>query len=907
VVDFRIQVIVDPAKASSGSRKVRGELDKTTASAGGLQRALTRAFAVVASGAALFAVTRTLAGFSQEMSTVGAVANATAAQFAALEEKAISLGTNTRFSATQAAEGMTFLARAGFTADEVLGSISGTLQLAQAGALGLGEAADIASNVLKGMRLEVDETARVVDVLALAANSSNTTVSQLGQALKFVAPIAAGVGVEIEETTAAISALSDAGLQASTAGTGLRRVLATLEQGGPALAEALNGTGISVDDVKISSVGLTTALERMAQAGIDTGTALQIFGQRGGPAFEVLKFAGGDIKKFADRLREADGTAARISTTMDDNLNGSLLALRSAFEGVILRAGQNGAQGALRGFVDTLTEVLRTTADNIGTFINVVEGLVFVLSVRLASQAIPAAIAGIKALGVAIATNPIGAIATAITLVVGALIGLRDELTLTSDSFTTLSDVATAAFTMIKATVDSFVPLLTEVANGISEGLGDAFEGFEFNLQNVLLFMATFADTSLGIFLALGNSLTALFLGLPKTVGSGIFQVLQAINNFIEKTIDVSTALFTAISSTAKNLGLSLLVFFGEIDVALTQLAQGQVAAAKETATQAKDVLLGQLEGTGATFMQKFRAELTGEELTRTIEEIVNPFEGAGGEMAADMTKGFEDGLATSGITDFVLATFTAADAIAAQSEALAAQAAAQTTANEETAKAVELQGLLAEETDMVEASVGSLSDQLSSGLKSGLDSAIKGITDVSGAAENLVVNAFGAAEDAIVDFATTGEFNVNKLVDGILADLARLLARQAISGLLSTIGGGAGGGGLASFFSSAGSAEGGKEDVQFGDSIVVGEGGKREVFTPPGAGDILSASKAAAIANGDLDIQKATPAPPPVNVTIVNTTDPADTLSAMNTAAGTELIMNTILNNPSVVKNALQ
>lgn len=364
MTDFKIQVSVDTRRAKAQVRGMGKELDKVEAKASRTGVAMKRAFGAAVLVAGITAATRTLATFSQEMSTVQAVTQATEKDFAKLRDTALDLGTNTRFTATQAAEGMTFLARAGFEADEVLISIGDTLNLAQAGALGLGRAADIASNVLKGMRLEVAETARVVDVLALAANSSNTTVEQLGEAMKLVAPIAAGVNVSLEETTAAISTLSDAGLQASLAGTGLRRVLATLETGGPKLAKALRGTGVTVEDVKVSSVGLTTALDNMAKAGLDTGTALQVFGQRGGPAFEVLRAAGGDVAEFTTRLEGADGTAQRIADTMDDNLNGSILAMKSAFEGLILQVGEAGATGALRSFVDVMTVGFRAVAEN---------------------------------------------------------------------------------------------------------------------------------------------------------------------------------------------------------------------------------------------------------------------------------------------------------------------------------------------------------------------------------------------------------------------------------------------------------------------------------------------------------------------------------------------------------------
>ncbi|MCB1281806.1 MAG: phage tail tape measure protein, partial [Salinibacterium sp.] len=285
---YRIEVVVDPSNARAGTQEVRRGLRDATDDARRMGRAITLAFAALGAAGGLAGSTRLLASFGQAMSTVEAVTNSTRGEFRELNAEGQRLGANTRFSATQAAEGMIYLARAGFDANEVLGATEGTLQLAQAGALGLGEAADIASNILQGFRLQVDQTSRVVDVLALAANSSNTDVTQLGDAMAYVAPVAAGLGLQIEETAAAIGALSNAGLQGSMAGTGLRRVLSELESPSQKSRDILASMGVTADEVRISQVGLTAALQRLAEAGIDTGQALEIFGDRGGPAFEVL-------------------------------------------------------------------------------------------------------------------------------------------------------------------------------------------------------------------------------------------------------------------------------------------------------------------------------------------------------------------------------------------------------------------------------------------------------------------------------------------------------------------------------------------------------------------------------------------------------------------------------------------
>ena len=340
--------------------------------------------------------TRIIADFSQAMSTVAAITQATGADFQALEDKARNLGATTRFSATQAAEGMVFLARAGFSTEEVLGSIEGTLQLAQAGALDLGRAADIASNVLSGFRLNVDDTGRVVDVLAKAANSANTDVNQLGEALKFVAPVAAGLGVPLEEATAAIGKLSDNGLQASLAGTGLRRILSELESPASKSASIIAGLGLTLDDVRPSSVGLTAALEALTGAGLDTGNALELFGDRGGPAFEVLSSSLPAVRDMTRALNEADGTAARIAETMDQNLNGALLATGSRLQELVLALGDAGATDALIGVLEGLQKLLTFAAENADTF---TKGLII-------AAAAAAGFAGAKALGALVVVLP---------------------------------------------------------------------------------------------------------------------------------------------------------------------------------------------------------------------------------------------------------------------------------------------------------------------------------------------------------------------------------------------------------------------------------------------------------------------------------------------------------------------
>lgn len=307
----------------------------------------------------------TIANFSQQMSTVGAISRATQTQMEDLRATAKDLGITTRFSASQAAEGMVFLSRAGFDTNEVLASIGPTLQLAQAGALGLGEAADIASNVLTGFNIAATESARVIDVLALAANSSNTNVQQLGEAMSYVAPISASLGVSLEQTAAAVEVLSNAGIQASRAGTNLTMVMRLLQSPTEKQKSVLADLGLTADDVSVANLGLTKVLENLLNAGIKAPQVFEYFGRSAASASVLLRGAGGDIQEFTKANQEAQGTAANVAKVMDDNLNGALISVKSAWEGLILAFGDLGAESDLTQGMRGLATVIRALASNL--------------------------------------------------------------------------------------------------------------------------------------------------------------------------------------------------------------------------------------------------------------------------------------------------------------------------------------------------------------------------------------------------------------------------------------------------------------------------------------------------------------------------------------------------------------
>ena len=216
---------------------------------------------------------KTGANFDAAMARVGAVSGASGEDLLALREQAKALGKSTVWSSSQAAEGQQFLAMAGFSKDQILKSMPGMLDLASAGGIDLGSAADIGSNILTGMGLDASEMGRVGDVLTNTFTKSNTNLSMLGETMKFAAPVAKSLGVSLEEAAAMAGKLGDAGIQGSMAGTTLRAVMLRLSAPSTQGAQALDALGVKTTDAagnmrKIPEIlaDLNKAMAKMPEA-----------------------------------------------------------------------------------------------------------------------------------------------------------------------------------------------------------------------------------------------------------------------------------------------------------------------------------------------------------------------------------------------------------------------------------------------------------------------------------------------------------------------------------------------------------------------------------------------------------------------------------------------------------------
>lgn len=372
--------------------------------------------------------------FDQAQANLASVLGVSRDEMSGLTEMSKQLGATTKFTASEVSELQLEFAKLGFTQKEIEGVTEATLQLAAASGTDLGNAASITGSTIRAFGLDVSETQRVVDVMAQSFSASSLDIDKFQTAMGSVAPVAASAGYSVEQTTAMLGTLTDAGIDASTAGTGLRNVF--LE---------LSATGMTFEE----------AMDKIRNASDKNAVSLGLFGTRGATIGTVLSNSGEQIEALTERLNNAGGAAQEMADKQLDTLQGSLQLLNSAWEGYIL-----GADGA-GGVSDKLKNIIKFLADNLVIILDTIYevGKAFVVykaTTILVTAATKAyafaqklATDGLKAFNMQMKLNPIGLLVSALTVAIPlvfsfaeALFGSNEEVKKLSLSQEALNNVA---------------------------------------------------------------------------------------------------------------------------------------------------------------------------------------------------------------------------------------------------------------------------------------------------------------------------------------------------------------------------------------------------------------------------------------------------------------------------------
>ncbi|WP_067924884.1 phage tail tape measure protein [Alicyclobacillus shizuokensis] len=304
--------------------------------------------------------------FESEMSKVKALSGATGDQFEQLRQTAIKLGADSVFSASQAAQGMTNLAAAGFNAQQIIDAMPGILNAAAAAGEDFASVSDIMISAMNDFGLKANDMSHIADDLAAAANASSISISDIGVSLKYVGPVAHSAGLSLEEISAALAILGNNGIKADTAGTSLRMGLQRLVSPPKAAAEELDNLGVKVTDTSGKMLPLSTIIgqlhdkfQGMSQSQ-RLAAASAIFGAESMSAWLTLIDKGsGQLDKLTNSFVHSNGAAKQMADTMNDNLKGSIQQMEGAFESLSIKIGQ-AVTPALRTVIDGITRVVQS-------------------------------------------------------------------------------------------------------------------------------------------------------------------------------------------------------------------------------------------------------------------------------------------------------------------------------------------------------------------------------------------------------------------------------------------------------------------------------------------------------------------------------------------------------------------
>ena len=511
------------------------------------------------------AAVKTAADFDSAMSKVAAVSGATGSDFDSLRDKAREMGAKTKFSATEAADAMNYMAMAGWKTEDMLSGIEGVMYLAAASGEDLATTSDIVTDALTAFGLTAADSGHFADVLAAASSNANTNVSMMGETFKYCAPVAGALGFSVEDTAEAIGLMGNAGIKASQAGTSMRSIMTNLTGDVKLSGAAIGDVTIATTNADGSMRSLSAILAdcRGAFAGMTeaekANNAEALVGKNAMSGFlALMNAAPEDIEKVSGAVNNCKDAAKNMADTMQDNLEGQLTILKSQLQelaisfGDLLMPAVRSIVSGLQGMVDVLNAmpdgvkrvimIVALLAAALGPVLIIIGktlsaiGTIMTWAPKLAG-AISAVKGAFAALSATMMANPIAIVIAAIAALVAAFIYLWN----TNEEFrqfwirlwNEIKEVAVQVWTAVSQFLVSAWNGIRNTAVAVWNGIRDFFSGLWAGIKTLFTTVVTAISTFLvgawnGIratVMAVWNAISA-FLG---SVWNGIRSCIGAV------------------------------------------------------------------------------------------------------------------------------------------------------------------------------------------------------------------------------------------------------------------------------------------------------------------------------------------------------------------------------------------
>ncbi len=367
-------------------------------------------------GLALGSATKAYADFESKLNGVRAVSNATGEQLDQIKKKAMQLGADTQFSASQAADGFFELGKAGFTVAEQMDSIEGTISLAAAAGIRIGEAAETSSGILRGFGLAAGEAGKVADQLAQAANSSAVDVSDLSLSMKYIAPVARASNQSLSEMMGVLAVLGNNMIKSDMAGTTMRSAISSLQKPTKDAAAIMQDLGIATQDTQGKMLPFSEIVNNMRSrmAGLTenqrASNVATIFGESAmSGMLALINQAPGSIEKMIAAQDNASGAAKTMADTMNQGINFQLEQLKGSIETLWIQIGNDlaPAVGKINTALTNFVNAAGSVPDPVRQVATAIAALTLALTALAAtigglSLALPTIANGFKVLGAAV-------------------------------------------------------------------------------------------------------------------------------------------------------------------------------------------------------------------------------------------------------------------------------------------------------------------------------------------------------------------------------------------------------------------------------------------------------------------------------------------------------------------------
>lgn len=535
---------------------------------------------------------KTAADFETAMSKVAAVSGATGSDLEALTKKAREMGSKTKFSASEAAEAMNYMAMAGWKTEDMLSGIEGVMNLAAASGEDLATTSDIVTDALTAFGLSAQDSGHFADVLAAASSNANTNVSMMGETFKYCAPIAGALGFSVEDTAEAIGLMANAGIKSTQAGTSLRTIMTNLSGEVKICGENIGEVTVATTNADGSMRDLSDILAdcRTAFSGLSesekAAAAESLVGKNAMSGFLALMNAGeGDIAKLSGAIDNCNGAAQSMADTMNNNLEGQLTILKSQLQelaisfGEILLPAVKKIVGWVQGFIDVLNSLPDGVKETIVTVALIAAALGPVLiiigkiitAVGTIMTIVPKVVGVIKAvktaflaLNATMLANPIVLIIAAIAALVAAFIYLWnncDEFRqFWIDLWESIKEIAVAVWEALKEFFVAAWEFIKTTAETVWNGLASFFTGLWEGIKNtftivvnaISTFLSTMWNTIKFVAETIWNAISTFFTTIWNGIKTVVTTAVMAISTFLTTAWNTIKTVITTVMNAIK-------------------------------------------------------------------------------------------------------------------------------------------------------------------------------------------------------------------------------------------------------------------------------------------------------------------------------------------------------------------